>query len=409
MGESFDAVVVGGGLGGATAAALLAQAGIDVLVVERERMFRDRVRGEWLAPWGLLELQELGLRQVADAVPHVNLISRHVPYDESIPPDVAEQNAVDLRAVVVTGGCLAIGHPQFQEAMLAHAAASGATVRRGVDAVRVTPGRRPTVRYEYEGVTHDASCRLVVAADGRESAVRKSLGIELASTEPMVMMAGILIDGLQDWPAEQQADGVAGDFNFLVFPQADGRCRLYGAWDVNQPHRFSGPGREQRFLNAFRVPCLPEGTALASATPAGPLAGCPMTDTWTDTVAVDGVILIGDAAGWSDPIIGQGMAVTFRDVHLVADVLTAGPDWSPAAFQSYADERKERMRRLRFASAGLNLTNSFGDEARARRVRLQGLFLENPAAAPLATALLGPWVLPEEAYSDEAWDVLTSV
>jgi 2-polyprenyl-6-methoxyphenol hydroxylase-like FAD-dependent oxidoreductase len=134
-----------------------------------------------------------------------------------------------------------------------------------------------------------------------------------------------------------------------------------------------------------------------------------MTDTWTDTVAVDGVILIGDAAGWSDPIIGQGMAVTFRDVHLVADVLTAGADWSPAAFQSYADERKERMRRLRFASAGLNLTNSFGDEARARRVRLQGLFLENPAAAPLATALLGPWVLPEEAYSDEAWDVLTSV
>ncbi len=57
-----------------------------------------------------------------------------------------------------------------------------------------------------------------------------------------------------------------------------------------------------------------------------------MTDTWTDDVAVDGVVLIGDAAGWSDPIIGQGMSVSFRDVHMITDVMTIGSDWSPGAF-----------------------------------------------------------------------------
>lgn len=408
MSESFDVVVVGGGLGGAAAAAVLARAGLDVLVLEREPVFRDRVRGEWIAPWGRLELDALGLQTVADSVPHANLISRHIPYDEIFPAELAEQNVFELSAMVPTGGCLALHHPPFQEAMLVHAEAAGASARRGVDAVHVTPGPSPSVSFQHEG-PHEVSCRLLIAADGRESAVRKSLGIDLDATEPKVMMAGILVDGVSDWPADQQADGVFGDFNFLVFPQADGQIRLYGAWNVEDVHRFSGQGREQRFLDAFRVPCLPVPGALADATPIGPLAGFPMNDTWTDTVAVDGVVLVGDAAGWSDPIIGQGLAVTFRDVHLVTEVMTASRDWSPAAFGGYAEERKERMRRLRFASAGIYVLNDFGPEARERRGRLFERFLSDPGASPLTTALLGPWVLPEESYSDAAWDALTSV
>jgi 2-polyprenyl-6-methoxyphenol hydroxylase-like FAD-dependent oxidoreductase len=134
-----------------------------------------------------------------------------------------------------------------------------------------------------------------------------------------------------------------------------------------------------------------------------------MNDTWTDTVVVDGVVFVGDAAGWSDPVIGQGMSVAFRDAHLVTEVVTASGDWSPAAFGGYAEERKERMRRLRFACAGINLLNDFGPEARERRGRLFESFVADPGASPLTTALLGAWVLPEEAYSDAAWDVLTSV
>jgi 2-polyprenyl-6-methoxyphenol hydroxylase-like FAD-dependent oxidoreductase len=408
MSGSFDVVVVGGGLGGAASAAVLARAGLDVLVLEREPVFRDRVRGEWLAPWGRLELDALDLQAVAASVPHVNSISRHIPYDEIFPPELAEQNVFELSEMVPTGGCLALHHPPFQEAMLAAAGAAGATVRRGVDAVHVTPGPSPSVVFQHDG-PQEVSCRLVIAADGRESSVRKSLGIELDSTEPTLMLAGILVDGVSDWPADQQADGVFDDFNFLVFPQAGGQVRLYGAWNVKDVHRFSGPGREQRFLDAFRLPCLPVPGALADGKPIGPLAGCPMNDTWTDTVAVEGVVLVGDAAGWSDPIIGQGLSVTFRDVHLVTDVMTAGRDWSPAAFSGYAEERKERMRRLRFACAGINVLNDFGPEAQERRGRLFELFLSDPGTSPLTTALLGPWVLPDEAYSEAAWEALTSV
>ncbi len=406
--ETFDVIVVGGGLAGSATASVLARSGLAVLVLERETAFRDRVRGEWLAPWGILELEALGLRAVADEVPFVNLITHNVAYDETVSPDEAEQSALDIAAVIPGGGCLAIGHPQLQEAMLANAEKEGATVCRGIGAVHVVPGDAPSVTYEFDGETCHANCRLIVASDGRESALRKALSIELNSTPAQVVMAGMLVDDVRDWPSHRQTVGVQGDFNFLIFPQADGRVRVYGAWDASDPHRFSGSGRERRFLESFRVSALPVRGVIADGTPAGPLAAYPMTDTWTDQVAAGGVVLVGDAAGWSDPIIGQGMSVCFRDVHMITDLMAADPNWTAETFEPYRLERQERMRRLRFASTGSYLLNGFGPDARRKRRRLREMFTANPLASPVATALLGAWVLPEESYSDATWNALVT-
>ena len=51
----WDLIVVGGGLAGASLARAMAAAGARVLVFERERRFRDRVRGEGMHPWGVAE------------------------------------------------------------------------------------------------------------------------------------------------------------------------------------------------------------------------------------------------------------------------------------------------------------------------------------------------------------------
>jgi choline dehydrogenase-like flavoprotein len=61
MGTEYDVITVGGGLGGSALAKVLAENGKRVLVIERERQFADRIRGEWLAPWGGVEAQRLGL------------------------------------------------------------------------------------------------------------------------------------------------------------------------------------------------------------------------------------------------------------------------------------------------------------------------------------------------------------
>ena len=319
MNDTYDVIIVGGGLAGSSTATVLGQAGLDVLVLERETEFRDRVRGEWLAPWGILEAEALGIRDIIDSIPHANLITRHVGYDETLTPDEAEAGVVDFLAIGI-GGCLGVGHPQLQEALLTHAAEQSATVKRGTSPARVTPGVTPTVTYSLDGVDHTATARLVVAADGRESGIRKSLGIELHSTEPHVIMAGMLVDGIHDWST----------------------CRSSGTRRV---------GRR----------------------------------------------------------VWRGMSVAFRDVHMITDAITATDDRSMSIFDAYHDERRERMRRLRFASAGSYLINGFGPDARARRVRLREKFAADPMSSPVVTAFAGAWVLPEAAYSDDAWNALAAV
>ena len=58
---TYDIITVGGGLGGAALAKAMAEHGARVLVLEREKQFKDRVRGENIAPWGVAETQALGL------------------------------------------------------------------------------------------------------------------------------------------------------------------------------------------------------------------------------------------------------------------------------------------------------------------------------------------------------------
>jgi menaquinone-9 beta-reductase len=52
---SYDLLVIGGGIAGATLAGVMAREGAKVLVAERTSTFSDRVRGEALIPWGVEE------------------------------------------------------------------------------------------------------------------------------------------------------------------------------------------------------------------------------------------------------------------------------------------------------------------------------------------------------------------
>jgi 2-polyprenyl-6-methoxyphenol hydroxylase-like FAD-dependent oxidoreductase len=60
-------VIVGGGIAGAALATALARAGQQVLVLESTEIFRDRVRGESMMPWGVAEAQVLGIADLLHA------------------------------------------------------------------------------------------------------------------------------------------------------------------------------------------------------------------------------------------------------------------------------------------------------------------------------------------------------
>jgi menaquinone-9 beta-reductase len=178
--------------------------------------------------------------------------------------------------------------------------------------------------------------------------------------------------------------------------------RLYLGYAREQARRLAGDGGPRAFLDAFRLRCLPAAEHISAARPAGPCASYPNEDTWTDAIARPGVVLIGDAAGSNDPIIGQGLSITLRDVRLVRDALLGARDWSTELFAPYAAERRERMRRLRFSARVVStLHNEFGAAAEARRARAQQRQLQDPTLLmPQMATLVGPDNLPAEAFEE---------
>ena len=201
--------------------------------------------------------------------------------------------------------------------------------------------------------------------------------------------------------------GTEGDVHFLVFPRPDGFVRLYLA--VDRRAHVGGPDRAERFLAAFRLESFPGGASLAEADVAGPCAYYPGSDSWMDRPYVEGVVLIGDAAGWSDPIIGQGLSVALRDARHVVDVL-AGDDWTPDTFEPYAHERAERMRRLRIAGhVTTELRCTFTADGRARRGAIFDQMLTDPLILGLLLApLTGPEAASAEAFTDDNVDRILS-
>lgn len=397
--DNYDLIIVGGGIGGSALAATMAKAGKSVLLLERSTVYEDRVRGEWIAPWGVTETRRLGLYDLLVAAGGHHVL-RHVTYDETRSPQASEDKILPLSIFAPDmPGPLSIGHPLHCQTLFDAAVRAGATALRGVRKTKIVPR---SVTYEHDGAVHTAIARLIVGADGRLSPTREAAGIRLHQDKPHHWFAGLLVDGAQGWDADLQAIGTEGDFGFLAFPQGGGRVRLYGGYALEQRKRFSGDGGPRQFLDSFRMESAPHNAALADASPAGPLFAYFNNDSWTDVPFVPGFVLIGDAAGWNDPIVGLGLSITYRDVRIVSDILKSTEDWSPAALAPYADERRERMRRLRFAaSLQAALDMEFGETARERRRSYYARAAEDMSLGLHGVAIMaGPEMAPADLFTD---------
>jgi 2-polyprenyl-6-methoxyphenol hydroxylase-like FAD-dependent oxidoreductase len=325
-----------------------------------------------------------------------------VHYDAFVPTELSLENRIPAGMMRPDApGSVNLRHPEACEALVTLAAEAGARVIRGVSDVTVTAGAAPVVAARGpDGEELRFTPTLVVGADGRGSTVRRQVGIELERHEATHMIAGVLLDGLDDLDLDHDFLATTDDLFMASFRQHRGQLRVYLCPGLNEKHRFAGPDGMAEFLRSAEFGCLPFGERLATANPIGPLATFPGDDTWTSRPFTDGIVLVGDAAGYNSPIIGQGLSIALRDVRLVRDALRTG-GWDPADFEPYAAERMERMRRLR--AAAIFQATAFADDCDDRPAR-RARFFELMAHEPLMMAMLGGLFAGPENAPAEAFD-----
>jgi menaquinone-9 beta-reductase len=387
----YDLLLAGGGLAGSALAIVMAERGAQVLVVERETAFRDRIRGEFTMPWGSVEAKALGLYD--DLLQQCGVEVRHWHTHVS----GREMPLRDLTATTPGGTCmLNFPHPAMQETLIARARSAGAEIWRGATIEGVTPGRPPRACVLRDGRSSEFTSRLVVSADGRASKLRSAAGFVAKHDPERLYIAGMLLAGEIDLQstAHFMLDADHGRASILA-AIAPGLVRIYLVHHKDAlPRRLSGLRDVDAAFDQFRAIGV-RADWLTATRQTGPFATFDGRHCWVDRPYRAGVVLIGDAAAASDPSWGNGLSRTLRDVRLLRDRLLADDDWdrAAAAYAADHDDFYGRLHRLESMMADLYL--EMGPAADQRRRRAFALFAQDETRS-LDTVGLGP-----EAPSDE--------
>ena len=325
--HTFDVITVGGGIGGATLAKELSANGMRVVVLERERQFKDRVRGEYMTPWGVAEARELGIYELVRDTCGNDVRFVDMGFG---PRDLEATTPQKLPA-------LAFYHPEMQETVLAAAGQAGSEIRRGVTVVDIKPGSTPRVVVKDGEQSHEISARMVVAADGRNSTARNWTGFTVHEKVQPFLFAGVAFQG-EAYPKDSAFllfnPGVA--LSTALTPIGKNRFRAYVAYETDAGYRLQGDDALGNFL-AQSKKAGPVADFYQDAKQIGPLASFRCGDFWTEHPYNDGVALIGDAAATSDPAFGQGLSLTMKGVRVLRDQLLSNTDWDKAG-HAYAAE-----------------------------------------------------------------------
>jgi flavin-dependent dehydrogenase len=314
-----DVAIAGAGPAGALAATILASAGLRVSVFDRARFPRHKLCGDTLNPGALAVL-----RRHADVSA---LMSSGDAIDGML---LTGPGGVRVRGVYgggVTGR--SITRRVFDQWMVERAVASGAVVHEGV-AVRdaaIADGRVSGVIIAgADGVPQTHRARMVIAADGRRSAIAIGRGLAHQPPRPRRWAIGAYFTGVTGTTSLGEMHvrrgyyiGVAplpgGLTNAcLVIPHdhpstslgASGVMPLAEPAEALREYLSRDPGLAARFEKA---------RAVAPPTVLGPMA--------VDAQAAGepGLLLAGDAAGFIDPMTGDGLRFALLGAELAAGIV----------------------------------------------------------------------------------------
>lgn len=320
--ETPDVLILGGGVAGSGLGISLARSGLEVTIVERAPVFRDRIRGESVHPWGVKEMRQVGLLDVALEKAGGRLLPFWTKYSdrEAGDPYRWTDDFPDLP------GSLSVRHEKLQQAQLEEADAAGATVLRPASVTEISwTGRHPEVHIATESGRLSVRARLLVGADGAHSLTRRFLGGIAVTDLPHHAIGGTLLSGIN--LPDQSAHQAFFDGGFaMIFPQQGQTSRVYYVCSSEVAQEMQVSDTPVLLLDRL-ADALPDGV-LDHATVAGPTGFFPTSETLSTVTYGSSTVLVGDAAATNDPSQGHGLSLIYRDIRDLTDRLIHTRDWS---------------------------------------------------------------------------------
>ena len=336
-----DVLIVGAGPAGAVAATLLARTGARVRLLDRARFPRDKLCGDTVNPGTLAALRRFGMAGALDS--QGLRIDGMVVTEGGVTIEGRYPDGLHGRALV---------RRELDWALIDQARAAGVqfepdvAVRRAlIDTAAAQPAATGVV-VAVRGSERTLRSRVVIAADGRRSTIAFGLGLARHPLKPRRWAIGAYFANVPRTEAFGEMHvrrggyiGVAplpgGLTNVcLVRPSQPADGALRGAGALLRGELARDPLLADRFLDA---------QLLAPPVVLGPLA--------VDYVgpAIHGLLLAGDAAGFVDPMTGDGLRFAIRGGELAAVAARQALDhgWEGVHRRLGAERQREFAAKLR--------------------------------------------------------------
>lgn len=336
--NSYDAIIIGGGPGGSTAGSALARAGKKVLILERERFPRFHV-GESLIPYGNDEMRAIGVWEKLEKVGFMPKLgaefvlgnsksSIDVLFARHLPPSYARTFQVE--------------RSRFDNLLLEHAVASGCEVWQEtcVKTVSVTDAG-VSVSCVKDDETREVKARWIFDASGREALLGKQL--KLPKTDfglPKKFATFAHFHGVRrnDPPADGHIIIVRLDFGWCWLIPLDAEKTSVGLVQTLDHFRSTGMEPAECFEHVVRT--TKELTFRMNGTERVNEFSFAGDYTYRHLQnAGPRWMLIGDAAGFIDPIFSSGVMLAVKSGYLAASEALAadraGVPLSPRAQRRY--------------------------------------------------------------------------
>ncbi|GAA4181243.1 geranylgeranyl reductase family protein [Streptosporangium oxazolinicum] len=316
-----DVIVVGAGPAGSTTAFHLAQAGLDVLLLEKTTFPREKVCGDGLTPRAVKQLIAMGID--IDAPGWVrNKGLRVVGGGMRFELDWPELSSYPDFGLVRT-------RQDFDEILAANAVKAGVRLLQGVNVTAPVLDERSghivgvVARRDGEEVTYRS--RLVVAADGNSTRVSLAMGLHKREDRPMGVAVRTYFesprhddDYLETWLELWDGDTLLPGYGW-IFGVGDGTSNV-GLGLLNTSESFKG--MDYRDLLKRWVKGMPPEWGYVEENMTAPIRGAALPMAFNrQPHYTRGLVLVGDAGGMINPFNGEGIAYAMETGHIAAETI----------------------------------------------------------------------------------------